>query len=52
MEKLEKFIENLDNLLIQGYGLKKHCIKPTVPFGQSRCPAKLAPGSQVISFHF
>ena len=48
VEKLEKFIENLDNLLIQGYGLKKHCMKPTVTFGEPRCPTKLAPGSEEI----
>ena len=46
VETLENFIKNIDRLLIEGYGLKKHCMKPSVAHGHARCPKKLAPRSK------
>ena len=51
VEELEhfqtNFLERLDSILVESYGLKKHCRRPTVLNGEARCPEKLPPTSKV-----
>ena len=46
VESLETVLASLEPLLVARYGLTRHCLPPSLPYGEAVCQEKLLPGAK------